>query len=380
MGFLVFILFLAFPFLSLPFSVFGLLTEKKGKWLYCFFLAFVLGLVAYFYVPDVREDLFYHLHTIDYIRLSLSSDKLITFDLTEPLTLLIKYLVAFLNNPNLLQFFVGTLSYFIILYLTTSMIQDRKIFIKIVIYLFVISTFNFLTVISNLFCNLGLLIFSYGIYREYFKKKKGVINVIIYLISFLIHNSLIFPIAILVIYKMSKQKKLKNIIVTMSIFLLAIPIIVQILSNFSFISIINTICEFYNEYFVNNSDFDEMHTFNTILLYLLKMIPFIMSYFIAFNKREDSDDLVFIYFYSIILLLFMTTFAIRFIPIVVLLGIPMICKIFSQSTYKTISFIITVVMILLSILFFYYQFIKTDLDKIKINIDNITDNIISIWH
>ena len=71
---------------------------------------------------------------------------------------------------------------------------------------------------------------------------------------------------------------------------------------------------------------------------------------------------------------------IRFIPIVVLLGIPMICKIFSQSTYKTISFIITVVMILLSILFFYYQFIKTDLDKIKINIDNITDNIISIWH
>ena len=382
MGIIAFLFFLLSPLLSVIFSVTGLIFDKKGKKIYCLLIALFFGFVAYFYIPNTTEDLYYHLHTIDYIKNAISSGTLISIDLNEPFTLIIKYFVSIIGNRNLLQFIVGSLSYYIILYIVTDMVKDKKIFIRILMVLFAISTFNFLTIVSNLFSTLGLLIFIYAVYREYYIKKKDFKNILLYISYFLVHNSLIFPLYILIMYKIFYKKNKKFTSFKTILIILIIPTIMSIISKFQNIALFNSIYDYYLSYFIGNDNFKSMHTPLTIILYMMKMLPFF--YVIVINKLEhkelnEFENLGYIYLISVLTLFLLTTFSIRFIPIVVIIGIKTIADFLENRKRSLLNFILVVLIIVCSFLFFRYQVIKTDFNKINIDSDILIRNIVNIW-
>lgn len=369
------------PMISSLLVISGLLYDEKRNLLYSSLLAFIFAIFAYYYIPNVSEDLYYHLHTISYIRDTFSNGKIITFDLNEPITLGIKYIIALTNNYNLLQFVVGFISFFIIFYISTSLMYNENRGIKLIVFIFVLSTFNYLTVISNLFCTLALLVFCLGIYREYFLNKGDFFNIIIYVASILIHNSVIFPISIWLIFKIFKNKiNLKSIFFTLTLIIL-LPFIMNILSNWSDNIIIKQLCDFYNGYFVNQGDFKELHTKATIVIYLLKLVPFLYAYYFIKDKNNIStgDSFILLFTISIVIMNLYTTFAIRFIPIVIIIGISVIIKFFHEEGLKFNKMLLLMMCILLSAGLFYYQYKKIDFNNFNLPNYFFLCNVFNIW-
>lgn len=368
------------PIFAAIISSFHILFSKKKKTIYFVIISFILAIIAYHYIPDLSEDLYRH--HIDVFNISLLDNESIRYNLlngTEQISYIIKYLISLTGNVNLLQFFITFIDYIIIFYIINKILEKYNIsnLSYLLILGFTVCSFNYLTIMSNLWNTLALLIFSLGLYLEYEEKKPKWLCYLIYLSTVFIHSSMVVPLVLILVFKLMGEKINFKIITVIIIGIISLePILDFMISNFN-ASIFLELKSFYNNYFLNEDNFSYLHTTSVLILYLSKLVPYIIAYFFI-KKNNKMIDFSLIVTILILVLFMKSTFSIRFIPIVQLAGLPLLCEVFSKKNKQTnLIFILILIILLIGVI--YYQYIQI-VNKNFINLDNLFfKNIISIF-
>lgn len=369
------------PIIAAILSILHILFSKKKKNIYFMILAFALAMIAYYYIPDVSEDLYRH-HS-DVFNIGLLGKDTVKYNLIngiEQISYLIKYLVSLSGNVNLLQFFVTFIDYLIMFYIINKILSKYDIsnFSYLLIFSFTVCSFSYLTIISNLWNTLALLVFSLGLYLEYEEKKSKWLCYLIYISTIFIHSSMVVPFVLIFIFKLMGEKVNFRIIATIAIGILCLePILNFLVTNFD-ASIFLELKSFYNNYFLNEDNFSYLHTTSVLVLYLSKLIPYFIAYLLIKHDHNKMADFSIIVMIAILALFVKSTFSIRFIPIVQLAGLPLLCNIFNKKN-KQLHLMLDFILIALLLGVSYYQYAQI-VNKNFIDLNSLLfKNIIDIF-
>lgn len=382
MGIVTLIIFLISPIIATLLSVLGLIFGNiRYQKIYIFIISFALAIIAFYYNPTSTEDLYRH--HLDVIKFSTYSDIMIFEALTtstEQLSFIVKYLVSLTGNINYLQFIVTFISYYIIFYIVCDSAKINKAtkLEFLIVSSFTVLSFSYLTICSNLWSTLGLLMFSLGIHFEYVKKHMKIFAYILYISSIFIHTSLIFALSLIILFKLLRQKaNIKIFYILFVTFLLLGPLITFLSTNID-VALVKEIGNFYNNYFLNNEDFAYLHTSSVVLLYLSKLVPYLLIYMFFRKERTKESDLSFVFLIAILGLLPSSTFSIRFIPVVQLSGVMMLYR-FMNTANKDFKILLMIIMVGLTSILGIYQYIQLN-DRFGVNIKEIgLKNIVTIF-
>ena len=187
---------------------------------------FVLGIMAFFFVPPKGADLFRIFRILDSYgekSFGIIMNKYVSTKST-PLATLYYWFFAKINIKNLLPFFNTIVVYVNIFYILSDYTEKKKIDKRATALTFflIMSSGFFMEVISGIRTMLAFSILARCFYDEIYNDKKIIKNIFYYIISFLIHSSavgiLLFRFIYFFIFE-NKNNILKN---TFYIFLLLI--------------------------------------------------------------------------------------------------------------------------------------------------------------
>lgn len=377
------LLFFLFPIIGLPvFLLFYLFDSKKKGIIYSLLIGITLGIIIYYFIPPSNYDLYRHqliLKQIQNLNFAQFLIKAKTIDL-EIIPLIYSYIISLTSNYNLLQFFVVSLGYTLMFYM---MYDYRKkvnisnpIFILIVV--FNIFGFNALYFISGLYYYIAIILFAFAFYNEYTKGGNKLLSYIIYFLTLFIHNSMFFIVAILLIFKLFKNKlNLKSLGVCLLIFVFAYYVIVFV-NNLIDANIFTKILKMYNSYISNDY---RMHRFyrGTIFFIEISKLIVILSSIMLNKKRNNSikeNDFIILLTISTLLMMPRSIVMIRFVMGIQLIGIVPLMNYFNKGKLnlkRLISILVILMLGILYVLYFYKVFRYENFDGISIlkNIFNV---------
>ncbi len=322
------LIFICIPVLGLPVYLrFYFCDKEKRGILYSLLIGFALGLIAYYFIPPFEYDLFRHHHAV--IRLSnLTFSTAIslykTFEL-EIIPFLYSFIISKLNNIDLLQFFIVSIGYSILFYMLYD--YRKKIEINdinfLIIVLFTIFGFLALNFISGLYCYIAIIVFAFALYNEYIKEKNKILSYILYVLTLFMHTSMFFPFAILVVYKIFKNKlNAKNLTICIACVIFAEYILLFLSSvlNVSFIDQINTM---YRHYISRNGSMKKLYSGTVAFVEITKIIMTIICIVLQKERKKTEGINGYIILLTILttLMLQKSIVMIRFAMLIQFLGI-----------------------------------------------------------
>lgn len=355
------IIFAFIPIMGLMLSIIGYIINdnRKSNIIYSFLIALFLGLIAYNFNPPKDYDLFRHHLVVENLigknfNYFFKYSKIVDL---EQFPLLICYLVGKTKQINLLQFIIVTIGYFIIFYLLGDYKIDKKIkpLLFILLSSFTFFSFNALNFLSGLWYYLAVIIFSLAFYFDYIKEKNKIFCYVLYLLAFLLHNSMLFPLAILIIYKIFKNKlNIKILIITILIFLLP-TFILEFVNSILNISVLKTIERTFNSYFFNNSQMYKFYGGKVFIIEIMKSLIILISICMQSNRKKITgiNGFIILLFISMIVMLLKSIVMLRFVMLIGFLGIIPLFDTFNNLT-KNKVFLIILIFILLIIYFSYF--------------------------
>ncbi|MCR5223582.1 MAG: EpsG family protein [Bacilli bacterium] len=373
------ILYFILPIISLSISLIAMVISKK-KHRYAIFVALSLAAIAYLYVPGSSDDL-YRNQLVAY-KLFYSSDLYIFNRLLtdiEKIPIIINMLVLKMGKINLLQFIVTFISYFNILYVVNREYKKENGTISyVIVLLFTIASFSYLSIVSNLWFMLASTLLSIGIIK-YLKDDNIVVGVVFMILSLFTHSSMIFPIGMFIIYIINGKKFSFKLSIALFVIFSMIGVILNYLVLKYNNIFINELYRYYIPYFEDTSFANSMHSTRLMILYMVKLIPYILTFFYYGGFKDDNVSNCSMHFALIVASLFVfSSFSVRFIPIVQLLGVGMIYKLFNDKTkslYKVFLHLIVIAITIVWIFLNYYQIKKMNF----YNFDNgLVSNIVNI--
>ena len=363
--------------------LFYLFDTKKNSFLYSLLLGVTLGIIAYYFVPPHDYDLYrHHIIVENYIGKDLtffiSSLKLID---CEFFPLLISYIISFTKNVDLLQFVITTIGYTIIFYIIHDYRKNTNIdiFTFIIVTLFTFFGFNALNFISGLWNYIAIILFSLSLYFDYIKKYNKKICYLLYFITLLFHNSMIFPIIILIIYKIFNNKlNLKSIIISILI-CIAPAFLLALINSIVNIQFFQNIEQLYYAYF-KNSHMYEFYGGTVFLIEITKLIVIIACLLIQKERKKTDNINGFIILLSICILsvLPQSIVMIRFIMLLQFIGIVPIFDALKKNTKLKLLYIFGIIVLTLIYSIYTYKLFKNQNFGTLFNY-NIFKNIITIF-
>ena len=371
-------IFILMPLMGIPFYLFFYFFDKNKRGvLYSLLLGTTIGIISYHFIPKVGYDLLRH-HQIVYYLTGKSIGEVFRLsnllDL-EVIPILYSYLISFTNNINLLQFFVVSIGYSIILFMLYDYRKrsktDNITFLAIMVY--VLFSFQHLYFFSGLYCYIAIIIFSLAVYMEYVIGMKKQICFVLYILSLLIHTSIVLPFLILIIYKLFGNKlNIKSILITVSIFL-STYIILNVLNNLINNSITNTMLTMYNSYILNDEHLKIYYS--GILLYLELSKIIVVGLCIYFDKKDKLKSINgYIILLTIMIVMMMTRsrVAIRYLMVVQILGmVPLTNSFLNSSKIKRLLLFVIILVFGIAYVIYYYNIFSNQ------NFGNLSDNIIN---
>ena len=274
------ILFILFPIIGLPIYLFYYVFDKNKKGiLYSAVIGLTLGILAYYFVPRTDYDLYRHQMIVSQLTgISFQQFLILSKEIElEFLPSLYSYIIALFHNLNLLQFFIVSLGYFILLFMLYDYrkISKIKVLPFLFIVLFTLFGFNTLYFISGLYYYIAIIIFAYAFYIEYVKKGNKMVSYLLYLSTLFIHNSMAFALIILFIYKLCMNKfNLKSAFICIFIFSLSFYVINFINSIFD-IQFLDTVLKMYNSYVTRDDSFKILYSGIILFIEITKLKIFI---------------------------------------------------------------------------------------------------------
>ena len=330
--FLCLIMFLMMPIIGIPIYVAYYLFDKNKKGiLYSVLLGTMFGILAYCFIPPETYDL-YRLKLVVSNIANMNFDELklfIKISDFEIIPLLYSYLISMTNNYNLLQFFVVTLGYSLLFYMLYDYRKETKLDLLsfTAVVLFTIFGFNTLYFISGLYNYIAIILFSFAIYNEYVKNNNKIISYVLYILTLLIHNSMFFPFAILMIYKLSNNKvNLRSSFLVIFVFFFAYYIL-NFINNNTNISIISKVLDMYNSYVGGDEKFKRLYSGKILAIELIKWTVTIFCILFQKDRKKINGVNGFVLLLSLgtLVMLLRSRVMIRFVMLIQFVGIvPMI--------------------------------------------------------
>lgn len=382
-------IFFLVPILGIFLVVLGFFIDsKKSSIGYALMIGLFFGIVSYYFIPPETYDLFRHHEVVQKVMgfslqefLNISKGMSAQLSEVEFLPLCISYLVGITGNVNLLQFVIVSLGYTILFYLLYDYRKESNIstFSFIILTFFIFLGFNALNFISGLWFYLATLIFALAFYFDYIKKKKKFLCYLLYIIPVLLHTALIFPLAILVLYKFFGNKlSMKVILITVCG--LTFPIfILHFLNQIISIPLFMTIERMYHSYFTQN---DSMYVFYGGITFLLEIVKLgiVIGAIYFQNKRykyKGINGFILLLSIAILVMVPQTIIMIRFCMLLQFIGIVPLLDSFSSITKNKVLYLF-VILFITFISFFYQMRLFTGQSFGELWSQRVLDPLISI--
>ncbi len=375
------------PILSSILLLIGVIYSEKHRMIYMTGIAFILAIIAYRYIPSVEYDLYRHHLGVDRLKLmEFSSVLQYAISEFEIIKVFIMYVVAKLNNNDILQFMVSFLGYTMILFMIYDYTKRNNMnrWVMLLTMLYMLISLNYIHFISGLWNLLAMIIFALGIYMEYIMKKTKIISYILYVIAPFIHISMLLPIFIKILCNLIAKNKIniKSIII-ISIIVVGPPLLASIFNRYINIPGITQLMKMYEGYFINGAELDSsLHKTPRMLIEAAtNFIIFGYAFIFMYKKKENCMyDLSAIYFITTILLTINAGIFIRFIFLSQLIGIPLIMDYFSNVKINKIdSIVVYCIIIFVSIVGIQRIKYTSSMDFGDLFTDGLTSNIITVF-
>lgn len=381
---LMYIITFLFPLISLPINFIMLLINKNKKIHYMIQNSFSLATFSFCWHPTATYDLYgWHLTCLRLSKMNLIQFKEFLLSNGEPLNNLLKYLAGISGNVNYLQFIVVFIGFIIINALINKII--KKIDISqlefAVIYILTFTSLLFVNFISGLFFYFASIILCYGIYLIYDNKKKS--GLFLLFISFLIHSSMFFPIAMYLMYYFLCGSKINFRSIIMSIIVaLSIGYILPLFIGMIKIPLFNEFADMYNGYF-QQTTFNSMNSRYFLLFNIIELFPIVILSILHNKKLENFSGFSIVMGISAVIIALKVPIFIRYVFLSSLSFVPYYCDFFKNSKDNlkfNNSKIVTIVLLIVIGLASIYQFkLLNDINFSNIYYDNFYKIIFIIF-
>lgn len=320
----------------------------------------LFGIIAYNFIPHKDYDLMrHHLFIIDFIKND-NFNYLITkihLHQYELIPTIYSYLIAKLNNINLSQFFIVTLGYSTMYYLVSDYAKKMNLnkWYFIPILLFTIFGFYVLYFISGLYFYIAVILFSLAVYLDYQKDTNKIIVYLLYFLTLFIHDSLLFPMAILILYKLFKNRinVISIIIISFVIYFSYDILSFLVLNKLTFLE---PIVRMYNAYMLNQDYMRRLYSNHIFFIEISKIITVLIFSLISSIKgiKNKVNYLLILLSLSTIFMITKSIVMIRFAMIIQLIGIVPMIDYFKSSNNKKYKIIFYLILVTLSIYYLIY--------------------------
>lgn len=337
---------------------------KKNTILKSIIFGLFFGIIAYIFIPRSDYDLSRHQL---YVKSFMNSGGLnyliykIRFHEYELIPTIYSFIIAKFNNVNLTQFFVVSLGYGTMYYLVSDYskrINMNNLF-RIVILMFTIFGFYVLYFISGLYFYIGAIIFSLAFYLDYYKKSNRLTVYLLYFLTIFIHDSMLFPLGILALYKLFKSNiNIISMLVISFLIFFSYTILFHLTYTYS-VDFLEPIFKMYSSYLSNGEYMIRLYRGNIFFIEISKIMVVLISTIILYVKENKNK-----YYNYIILMILSTLFMvtrsivmIRFSMVIHLIGIVPLSNYFIEiknKKNKLLMFVFLSVLSLYYLLYFIY--------------------------
>lgn len=375
------------PIVSIVLLIIGMIYSKKYRMIYMIGIAFLLAVIAYKYNPTFEYDLYKHHLGVDQLRM-MNFGSMLQYAISEieVIKIFIMYIVAKLNNNDILQFLIAFLGYTVIFFMICDYAKRNKIKRCVVLLttIYIVFSLNYIHFISGLWNYFAMILFSLGIYLEYVVKKHRVFAYLLYAIVPFIHISMLFAIILKILCQMVAKNKIniKSMLIV-SIVIIAPSIMISLINKYVNIPVLSYLVKMYESYFVNGSEFDHLHKGKKVIEAVVHVMIYIYAYIIIHKKKEEGIyQISIIYFVTTLLLMSSAGVFIRFIFLGQLIGIPLLMEYFNQASLdKADAIVISCTIIFIVILIIQRVQYITSFDFGNLfTIDGVTSNIVTIFN
>ena len=360
-----------FPIISILFSFVGLIFSKKNKKLYSILFSISVASLAFLYISPNTDDLYrHHLSVISYSNMSFGEMlNNLSLDI-EKVPIIIEFFVCKLGNVNYLQLFTTFLTYFMITNLSIKYInKDDSLFLSSLIIITPLIFIKYLAIVSNIWFILASCFFAYGVYYDYVDKKR-LKSILFIILSIFTHSSMLFSLFILLVFKLFKNKlSIKTCLFTI-IFLAMINTIILLLNQyFGHLELVKLIYSYYVPYLTNKEFEESLNPTRLVIIQYIRIIPYLLFFITNRNKNNQIDNLAMLFSLFSIVLGFTTTFAMRYVNILPLIGHNLIVSSFRDKENKISIFSKMSLLVIISIWLVYqiYSFRLYKFDSLSIN-------------
>lgn len=381
-------LFILIPVLSIFILIFSIGITKKNRLIIFLLMAGILAIVAFYFNPRVEYDLYRHHKKMEIIRqynFNEVKEFFVKNNEVEPLRILVMYLVSqATTNNNILQLIITFIGYSIIFYMINDYAKIKNIKNWIVLFttIFIFFSLYYVDFISNLWNHLAIIIFSLGIYLEYIKKKNKKICYLLYIITPLLHISMIIPLVLKIVFSYIYKEKINKLNIIILFIILIVPFtLINILPNITDNYIILSIVKMYNNYFIEADKYETIYGGKNLILTISQLI--IYAYILFKTKeREKINNIAILYLLSVILLVIDAQIFSRFVFLIQLISIPILDNYLNDLNNKNIInklFIVLLVIFTITLgILRIRNFINLNLDFNNIFDKKITSNLFYI--
>ena len=288
MIFLIVILFLIYPILTLPLILLGAIKDKKYRLIYMILLAFDIALITLHFDPSSYNlDLNVYFSTMDVMKNMSWNTFIQTYsEQKEFLTNFLFYIFASIGNYGLWNFIVTFICYSLFFYMITDYtkikkISDRNYFLILFLAIILYNNFFVMTGIRN---SLAMMLFLFILYIEFIKENKKIFYKILYIIPCLIHMSMVLAIILRLLLVVYKGRKRKYIIIGLMFYAFFPNIILQIANRLNGISV-------FSDLYIKTTNYvtGQNETIFVNIMYMIRTLIFI-NLFIIFEKLYKNDN------------------------------------------------------------------------------------------
>ena len=225
--------------------------------------------------------------------------------------------------------------------------------------MFTIFGFYVLYFISGLYVYIGAIIFSLTFYLDYYKKSNRLIVYLLYFLTIFIHDSMLFPLGILALYKLFKSNiNIISMLVISFLIFFSYTILFHLAYTYS-VNFLEPIFKMYSSYLSNGEYMIRLYRGNIFFIEISKIMVIFISTIILYIKENKNK-----YYNFIILMILSTLFMvtrsivmIRFSMVIQLIGIVPLSNYFIEmknKKNKLLMFIFLSVLSLYYLLYFIY--------------------------
>lgn len=320
----------------------------RGKIITSLMMGVFFAILAYNFVPKDDYDLVRHWSKVDRFRNVETFDSFVSTvnsNKMEFLPQLYSFIVAKMGDLNLLQSLLvfggySMLFYILVDYKNKVGMGNGKFLILMPLIIFGQHTLYYFSGLYNYF---AINLFAFAMYLEFIKGKKK-IPFLLYLITLFIHNSMILPFALLLLFRLMRKKLTTKTIVIFIIALTSVALIVDLMVNTFGIAYFENIRNIYHDYVRLNDNMMKYYDGFYLFMSITKIgIALLACWMQRKNKiMGQIRDFVILLSIAVIILSFSSIAITRFSSLILFVSIPLIVNAMSQNNKNTKFFLMLV--------------------------------------